>query len=135
MSRKQRKGLRRASEAADFRRALIMEVGCCEIHGYVKDIRSLAVHEIAGGPNRAKSLDKRFAVLVVCPDCHRDVHGRPAHWSKARQLAVLGISRPKDLDVPAFCDLIGWAVTAITDSEVSECVADIIRDRTESFGR
>ena len=94
------------------------EVGCCEVCGFRWRSR-LCVHEIAQGTDRAKALDKRFAVLVLCEACHGRIHNEVG-WPRVRQLAVLKRSRPEDMDLPAFNKLCGNAANHITMEEVDD---------------
>jgi hypothetical protein len=115
----------RRDECAEFRRALILEVGRCEVCGHnPRAVRPgniawrLAVHEIANGPNRQKALDRRYAVLVVCPICH-DALGGKGDWPECRQLAVLKRRRPHDYDLAAYLSTFHPnAPHAITEAEV-----------------
>jgi hypothetical protein len=79
-----------------------MRVGRCERCGRPSD--TLACHEISRGCLRSKSLDKAYAVLVLCnPQCHEEV----SNWSRARQLALLYHARPSDFDMRAWWRLTG----------------------------
>jgi len=80
---------------------------------------ALYCHEIARGIHRQKALDKRYAILVVCPVCHDDLDNTAA-WPEARQLAFLNLSRPDDLDIPAYNALVGWGPHRITERDVEE---------------
>ncbi len=78
----------------------------------------LCCHEISNGPLRQKSLDKAYAILVLCGDCNEDEVEDKAKWPQARQLAVLKKSRPDDYDLAAFNALVGYGPDRITESDV-----------------
>lgn len=87
------------SKVKPFRDQFRMELGRCEYCGS----RRLVLHEIARGCDRARALDKRYAILGLCdPGCHQLVGG----WPRAKQLALLYIRRPYDWDLPAYHALI-----------------------------
>lgn len=119
----------RERECVEFRRALVARVGRCECCGFDPQrvrpgmIRwEIRCHEIARGVHRQKALDKRYAILVVCPPCHDDVDG----WSEARQLAVLRRSRPQDFDLDAYNALIGWGKYRIALRDVEEAAKEAL---------
>jgi len=130
MRRISKKTAARYDECRDFRRELVAEVGHCELCQHDPErvppgqIRwSLQVHEIARGPLRQLAMDKRFAVLVLCFNCHFNrIHGNE-HWPEARQLAVLKRSRPTDYNLKAYNELVGYGPERITDADVER--ADI----------
>lgn len=98
------KRAKRNREVKDFRQALKEEIGHCEI---CKQPRTLLdCHEIARGPARVRALDARYAILVLCRDCHNEVGLSPATWTVARQLSVLKKSLPEDFDVAAINELL-----------------------------
>ncbi len=117
MSAKTRK---RFDECREFRKALLFEIGVCELCGS----RSFPhLHEIARGQARLRALDKRFALLLLCHSCHMErIHNGPEKWPEARQLALLKRNRPKDLDLEAYNKLVGYGPKRITmeDLEKSE---------------
>jgi len=86
-----------------IRDALRAEVGCCEICGCSRG--TLDVHEIARGVHRAASLDKPFALLIVCRACHSEKLSQPAEWPEARQLACLAKSRPSQFSLTDYLAL------------------------------
>lgn len=86
-----------------WRKALIERVKKCEVCGKKFN---LCVHEIANGPNRAKALDKPYAVLVACSDCNCHKLTDKSVWPEARQLSILFKSRPEDFDLMAYNNLI-----------------------------
>ncbi len=106
MRRISKKMQKRIDEVADFRRDLIATVGQCEICNYIPGRHwrwppGLVCHEISRGPLRQKSLDKSFAILILCIACHEDLDDRK-EWPDARQLAALKRSRPEDFSLQAF---------------------------------
>jgi hypothetical protein len=123
------KRAKRNRDCVEWRRALIQRVGVCEICGCDPSRWSpmklgrpwsdwiLAVHELSRGPHRVKALDKAFAVLVVCRECHDEL-GSKALWPEARQLAALKRSRPTDMDLAAYNALVGLGTNRITEAEV-----------------
>jgi len=66
---------------------------------------SLAVHEIASGPDRQKALDKPFAVLVLCWACNSGPFQNRGKWPESRQLALLARRRPATFDLTAYLEL------------------------------
>lgn len=102
-----------------IRDALRAEVGCCEICGCSRG--TLDVHEIARGVHRAASLDKPFALLIVCRACHDEKLSQPAEWPEARQLAILAKSRPAQFSLTAYLELTSpRAMQRIAIAEVME---------------
>jgi len=69
------------------------------------ELASLAVHEIASGPDRQKALDKPYAVLVLCWQCNSGPFQSRGEWPESRQLALLARRRPKDFDLTAYLEL------------------------------
>ena len=122
MRRQSKKTAARERECREFRRALVAEVGRCELCGHMGWVvpstsahkRGLCCHEIARGIHRQKALDQRCAILVVCPICHDELDG----WPEERQLAVLKRSRPANVDLAAYNALIGWGESRITAADV-----------------
>lgn len=111
LARKRQRG------AAGFRKELIASVGKCEVCGRR---RQLSCHEIAGGPDRQKALDKAYAILVLCWTCNQGMEDRSV-WPQARQLALLRHSRPNDYDLVAFNFLVNpRAPMRITADEVAQ---------------
>ena len=106
----------RNRQVAQFRRALIVEVGRCEL---CRQRFGLEVHEICRGPHREKALDQRCALLVVCRRCHSERLSSRAEWPESRQLAALKRSRPGDYDLEAYNALVGRGPDRITEEEVS----------------
>lgn len=124
MRRRSKKTAKRVAECKQFRDQLIASVGHCEICHYIpgKHWRwpsGLSCHEIARGTLRLKSLDKRFATLILCSACHEDVDDTKA-WPQARQLAVLRKSRPQDFDLEAFSRLVGYGPERITVADIDK---------------
>lgn len=99
MSDKRRK---RIEEVREFRENLILEVGTCEVCNGTSSLSSLCVHEISNGPLREKSLDKPFAVLVVCEYCNLYDLMDKSLWPWDRQLAALKVVAPDRFDLHAF---------------------------------
>jgi len=129
---KHRKQMRRMSkttaaqekECREVREQLRQETGHCEICGHDSTrvkwgqvAWAIHIHEIARGALRQRSLDKRFALLVVCFPCHEELGSRK-EWPDARQLAVLKRQRPEDYDLRAFNRLIGRGPNRITEQDV-----------------
>ncbi len=118
LRRESKKHAARRRACAPFRRELIRKVGRCEKCGrrwWAVD--KLDPHEIARGAHRQKALDKPFAVLIVCRQCHEEFDDTHA-WPYARQLALLKRSRPEDYDLTAFVKLLGDGPKRITEAEV-----------------
>ena len=88
--------------AKPIRDNLRQSVGRCEV--CEKSPHTLDVHEISRGVNRQKSLDKLYALLVVCRSCH-DLLGFAKEWPEARQLALLAERRLFDWDLAAYLEL------------------------------
>jgi hypothetical protein len=122
MRSKSKKTTARERDCAQIRRDLIEKVGRCELPGHVDKWfhGQLLVHEIARGPARLKALDKRYATLVVCYACHQRIHDGQETWGRARELAALKASRPKDVDLDAFNELQGTGARRITPEDMEE---------------
>lgn len=125
MRRVSQKRASREREAKPFRDALIKSIGRCQgcgkRHAPWQDLSRLCVHEIAGGPLRQKSLDKPYAVLVLCWGCNGGPFEDKSIWPQARQLALLQDQRPDDYDLVAFNYLVNPnAPNRITQEEVDE---------------
>lgn len=98
----------RAAECREMRRALVAQVGHCELCGHDprrprlgKVCWALACHEILNGALRQKCLDKRHSLLCLCWWCNSNVVTDKKLWPEARQLAALLKSRPQDYDLAA----------------------------------
>jgi excisionase family DNA binding protein len=107
MKRMSDKARARYSQAKPVRDGLRESVGLCEVCGslpYFGNVAALDVHEISRGVHRQKSLDKLFALLVVCRLCH-DKLGDAGQWPEARQLALLAERRLLDWDLQAYLEL------------------------------
>lgn len=96
------KARRRYNEAKPIRDFLRSSVNRCEACGRRNCL--LDVHEISRGIHRQKALDKLFALLLVCRDCH-DEMGSAAKWPEARQLALLAESRLRDWDLESYLEM------------------------------
>ena len=84
-----------------------------------KECSALVCHEIAGGPLREKSLDKPFAILVLCAYCNQYEVEDKAKWPQARQLALLMDKAPSHYNLAAFNRLVNPnAPNRITQEEV-----------------
>jgi hypothetical protein len=116
---------KRNAEAEPIREALRQEIRRCEICLKPREPHLLACHEIgrARGVNRAKCLDKRCCLLLVCRepdfrtqrDCHRESHQE----SELRQLARLYVVRSEDYDLTEYLRLTNpRAPNRITQDEV-----------------
>lgn len=100
MRRVSKKRQKRLSEVKVFRENLRFEIKWCERCGRL----GVVLHEISRGPDRARSLDQRCAILGVCdPGCHQVVE----RWPRAKQLALLYMRRPYDFDLPRYHAIIG----------------------------
>lgn len=79
----------------------------------------IEVHEICGGPDREKSLDKEFAVLAVCRPCHEALHDR-RRWPPSRQLGLKVLRSPElfGLNMDAICELRGYGKNEFTIADV-----------------
>ena len=107
MKRMSDKTRARFMEAKPVRDSLRESVGCCEVcdRPFLSDwTMPFDVHEISRGVHRQKSLDKLFALLVVCRLCH-DSLGDAGQWPEARQLALLAERRLHDWDLVAYLEL------------------------------
>ena len=102
MKRMSDKTRSRYNEAKPIRDRLRESVNRCEACGRQNCL--LDVHEISRGIHRQKALDKLFALLLVCRDCH-DEMGSAAKWPEARQLALLAEKRLKDWDLEAYLEM------------------------------
>jgi hypothetical protein len=126
MRRVSKKTAARVAECRDVRDQLRQSIGQCELCGHSPNRAStgslswrLDLHEISRGVNRQKSLDKPYALLLVCYPCHMlRIHGNE-DWPEARQLAALKRSRPQDHDLAAYNLLIGRGPKRITEDEVA----------------
>ena len=99
MKRISNKRRQRNSSVAPFREAFRLEIGQCELCG---KRRHLDIHEISRGPDRSKSLDKRYAILCLGRECHDEM----GNWSRAKQLCLLFIARPFDYSLCKYHALI-----------------------------
>lgn len=120
---------KRESEAKSFRDQLVATVAECENcgcspasrQGRMPELASLAVHEIASGPDRQKALDKPYAVLVLCWQCNSGPFQNRGEWPESRQLALLAKKRPKDFDLTAYLEL--TSPRAMRRIEIEEIVS------------
>ena len=101
MRRVSKRRLARNQEVAEWRQALRVRVGRCEL--CLKPVKpELAdVHELVVGCCRALALDKDYATLVL----HRACHIRMEAYPIARQMAYLYLHRPQDWDLEAYYTL------------------------------
>lgn len=100
---------------APFRSELKARVAKCEWCG--RRDKGLCVHEILRGYGlREQALDKAFAVLVLCDDCHFLMSGRA--W--AEQLAIMRRSRCEDFNLAAFHNLARRVKPDISEVELWE---------------
>lgn len=90
------------------------------------EMASLAVHEIASGPDRQKALDKPYAVLVLCWQCNSGPFQNRGEWPESRQLALLARRRPKDFDLTAYLEL--TSPRAMRRIEIEEILAWVEED-------
>lgn len=120
---------KREAEAKPFRDQLIEETGECENcgcspvnrQGRMPEMASLAVHEIASGPDRQKALDKPYAVLVLCWQCNSGPFQNRKEWPEAKQLALLARRRPTDFNLTAYLEL--TSPRAMRRIEIEEVLA------------
>lgn len=128
MKRMSDKTRARFMEAKPVRNNLRESVGRCEVCGhqyFTGSVTPLDVHEISRGVHRQKSLDKLFALLVVCRWCH-DSLGDAGKWPEARQLALLAERRLHDWDLVAYLEL--TSPRAPRRIEIEEVVAFMKND-------
>ncbi len=125
LRRQSKKHAARAAECRDMRKALVAEVGHCELCGHdPRRVRpgaiawALDAHEISRGPNRLKALDQRYCLLVVCRLCHMERLSSAAEWPEARQLSALKRSRPEDYNLAGYNGIVGRGLNRITQEEV-----------------
>lgn len=84
-------------------------------------------HEISCGPLRDKSLDKPFAILVLCWHCNGSVVTNKKEWPEARQLAVLKRESPEDYDLQAYLELTNpRAMQRITEDEIDSFIGGLL---------
>jgi len=95
--------MRTKAQISEWREALVAEVCRCEFCGLRN--RVLQPHEVARGIHRQKALCARFAILVLCLDCHAAVHRMAGEDQRGLGLALLRRSRPHDYNLEAFYDL------------------------------
>ena len=104
MKKMSTKARNRYMEAKSTRDELKNSVGQCERCDGRPFYSVLDVHEISRGVHRQKSLDKPYALLILCRLCH-DQFGSAAEWPEARQLALLAEKRLWDWDLKAYLEL------------------------------
>ena len=83
-----------------FRLSLICEIGRCEFCGLTRV--DLALHEVARGGSRQEALDKRYAVVCLCDDCHASLHRMAGDDQRALGLALIKRNRPADYSLSQF---------------------------------
>jgi len=83
----------------------------------------LDIHHIARGVHRAKALNERCALLMVCPLCHEK---RLDGMSVVTQLAIKKICDPDGYDRVQVNRLRSRADEAITESEVNTEVKTVL---------
>lgn len=115
-------------EADPWRRALIASVGRCEFCGcrlsIFGDELPLQVHEISRGCDRGQSIDKAYAVLVLCAanpgreSCHDVLHRLGGQDQRALGLALLKRSRPGDFDLESYYRLVDRRFPHIEDVDL-----------------
>lgn len=114
--------------ATPWRTQLVCRVGRCEMCGCRRSIFGdelpLAVHEISRGSSREESLDKAFAVLVLCQanpgreSCHDVLHRLGGQDQRALGLALLKRSRPSDSDLESYYRLVDRRFPHIEDVDL-----------------
>ncbi len=127
LRRQSTKTRKRNRECREFRQELVAWVRHCEVCGHDPTrvqsggvAWSLVCHEIARGPTRLSALDQSYAVLVVCFNCHQEIHFGKEPFPEAKQLACLKLSRPQDYDLQAYNALKGRGPNRITEEDVEE---------------
>lgn len=124
-------------KAAGLRRRLVNEAGCCMNCGYSSknpnpafpiQCSKLSCHEIwRGSAGRSQSLDKDFAILVLCSYCNCHEFDDASQWPQARQLCLLQYRRPDLYNLKAFNKLVNErAPNRITQDEVDEFCGSIV---------
>jgi len=117
--------------AAGLRRRLVNEAGCCMACGHSSrnpnpnlplQMSKCACHEIyRGTAGRPLSLDKPFAILVLCAWCNVHQFTDRVKWPESKQLALLSIKRPDLYNLAAYCQLVNpRAPSRITEEEVEQ---------------
>jgi hydrogenase maturation factor len=107
-------------------RKLVKLVGRCEWcdRNYV----GFGQHEIANGSYRLKARLEPFAVLVLCGECHVQIHRMPKPEQQHICLAILYHARTADYDLQAFNMLVNpRAPNRITQYEVDLWIARLTR--------
>lgn len=113
----------RESEARPVREQLVIDVGgcewCCRPDRSFYPSITLQVHELANGALRQEALDKPYAILVLCDDCHGTLHRMAKDDAQRAGLAILMRSRHEDYSLSSFLKLLcPNAPKRITDEEV-----------------
>lgn len=123
------KARKRAAKSSGLRRKLVNESGECmacghssrnPIPGMPLQMSKLACHEIyRGSSGRQLSLDKKFALLVLCWRCNSIEFDDLVKWPQARQLCLLQVRRPDLYNLAKFNHLVNpRAPERITQAEV-----------------
>jgi hypothetical protein len=91
------------SQVVHWREQFRESVGRCEKCLTPCSPENLDVHELVPGYVRAKSLDKRYAVMAVHRHCHTELEA----MTIPHQMAYMIRARSKDFDLGAYWKLIG----------------------------
>jgi hypothetical protein len=114
----------RERAAHPWRLQLCQEIGKCEACGRHKRLNEIACHEIASGTGlRQKALTARFAILVLCWECHPKVQIQ----SKAKQLARLYLNRQADYSLELYWQLTSrrYPEQEDVDAEIENLLGDV----------
>lgn len=128
--------------AAGLRRHLVFESRGCELCGYSSHhhnpampvaLSKLACHEIYNGASgRSLSLDKPYALLVLCQFCNQHLMTDKGLWPESRQLCLLKLRSPARYDLGAYNKLVNpRAPNRTTQSDVDAWKGSIPPDLTQ----
>lgn len=112
------KGRARNSEAVPWRQSRVRQ---CPVCWLCRCRRTVEIHEIArGSRSRHKAMDKPFATLPVCRECHDGPLSDTAKWPESRQLALIKLWSPNDHDLVQYNRLVGFGPNRITAADVAQ---------------
>lgn len=92
--------VRAANEAAD---KLVALVGCCE--WCKRTYGNLCQHEIARGSQRLAARLDPACSIVLCAECHSEIHDLPKRVQVLIGLAILYHSRTSDYNLRRFIEV------------------------------